>query len=233
MNETHLAYFGSLEAVSAEKARLVQALPAAQQGGTAILNYDDPWVRAMASRTSARVVTFGLNPNADLVAAGVEASPHGVSFTVYVRDFFPVPGFRGRRKLGVHLPLLGRHQVYAVLAAVAVGLVFDVSLEEALLALADVRPLPGRLNPLTGAGGCLSSTIPSVPALLRPWPRWTHLASMKVDGGLPSWATCWIWAALKPKPIGEWASVPRRCAISWWPRATGLHGSPGRRRQPV
>jgi Alr-MurF fusion protein len=150
INETHLAYLGSLEAIAAEKSRLVEALPAAAQGGVAVLNYDDPRVRAMADRTQARIVTYGLAPDADLVAGAVEAGPQGTSFTVFVKDFFPVPGLRGKRKLRVQISLLGRHHVYAALAAVAVGLVLGVPLDEALSALAAVRPLPGRLNPLPG-----------------------------------------------------------------------------------
>ncbi|MEJ2207865.1 MAG: alanine racemase [Anaerolineae bacterium] len=153
VNETHLDSFGSLEAIAAEKARLVEALPAADEGGLAILNYDDERVRTMASRTQARVITYGLNPDADLVAGAVEASPEGLSFTVFVKDFFPVPGWHGRRKLRVSLPLLGRHNVYAALAAVAVGLGSGISLPEALAALPEVSPLPGRLNPLPGRQG--------------------------------------------------------------------------------
>jgi alanine racemase len=51
--------------------------------------------------------------------------------------------------------LLGRHNVYAALAAIAVGLALDVPLEESVAALAGFRPLPGRLNPLPGIGGSL------------------------------------------------------------------------------
>jgi alanine racemase len=155
VNETHLAYMGSLDAIATEKGRLVEALPPAQAGGVAILNYDDARVRAMAARTQARVVTYGMDPDADLVAGYVEASPEGTAFTVFIRDFFPIPGYRGDRWLRVRLPLLGRHQVYAGLAAVAAGLALDVPLAEAMDALASVQPLPGRLNPLAGVNGSL------------------------------------------------------------------------------
>jgi alanine racemase len=155
VNETHVAYLGSIETIAAEKGRLVEALPPAEEGGVAILNHDDPRVRDMALRTQAQVVTYGLHPDADLVAGAVEAGPDGLVFTVYVKDFFPVPGWRGKRKLRVSLPLLGRHNVYAALAAVAAGLVLGVPLEEALAGLAGVDPLPGRLCPLPGVGGSL------------------------------------------------------------------------------
>ena len=166
VNEAHLAYLGSLEAIALEKGRLVEALPPREQGGTAVLNYDDPRVRAMGSRTQARVVTYGLDPGADLVAGGIEASPDGLSFTVFVTDFFPVPGLRGRRKLKVKLPLLGRHNVYAALASVAVGLVLGVPLEEALEAMVSLHSLPGRLNPLAGANRTriLDDTFSASPA---------------------------------------------------------------------
>jgi alanine racemase len=155
VNDTHLTYLGSLEAIATEKGRLVEALPPAQEGGLAILNYDDPRVRAMASRTEARVVTYGLDPDADLVAAAVEADAEGVSFTAFVKDFFPVSGQRRRRKLRARLSLRGRHNLSAALAAVAVGLALEVPLEEALEALAALEPLRGRLNPLPGVGDSL------------------------------------------------------------------------------
>jgi alanine racemase len=155
VNETHLAYLGSLAAIATEKGRLIEALPPAADGGVALLNYDDPRVRSMANRTLARVITYGLDPDADLVAGAVEADRSGLSFTVFVRDFFPGRSSRRRRKMRARLPLLGQHQLYAALAAVAAGLVLNVPLDEALAALAAARPLRGRLNPLPGINGSL------------------------------------------------------------------------------
>jgi alanine racemase len=149
INEAQLAYLGSLETIAQEKGRLVEALPPAEEGGVAVLNYDDPRVRAMAARTRARVITYGLDPDADLVAGAVNADADGVSFTVFI----PAPDWRGSRKLRVRLSLLGRHNVYAALAAVAVGLALEVPLAEALEALAAVQPLAGRLRPLAGLAG--------------------------------------------------------------------------------
>jgi alanine racemase len=168
VNETHLAYLGSLEAIAEEKGRLVESLPPAHDGGVAILNYDDPRVRDMALRTRAHVVTYGLDPDADLVAGAVAAGPDGLSFTVFVKDFVPIPGWKGRRKLRVSLPLLGRHNLYAALAAVAAGLALGVPLEEALGRLAGVAPLPGRLCPLPGIAESLllDDTFNASPASL-------------------------------------------------------------------
>ena len=60
--------FGSREAIAKAKGELVEALP---PDGTAVLNADDPQVAAMADRTVARVVRFGLGPGAEVRAEEV------------------------------------------------------------------------------------------------------------------------------------------------------------------
>jgi len=59
------------------------------------------------------------------------------------------------RFVGRWSPLLGRHQLYAVLVALAVGTHFEIPLAEALKALTTIAPLPGRMNPLNGVKGAL------------------------------------------------------------------------------
>ena len=60
VGHAHTGEFGGIEQVARAKGELPAALPAAGAGGVAILNADDPRVMAMAERTEARVVTFGL-----------------------------------------------------------------------------------------------------------------------------------------------------------------------------
>jgi UDP-N-acetylmuramoyl-tripeptide--D-alanyl-D-alanine ligase len=62
VGHAHAGEFGGLDQVALAKGELVEALPAAAAGGVAILNADDPRVLAMASRTTARIVTFSLQP---------------------------------------------------------------------------------------------------------------------------------------------------------------------------
>jgi UDP-N-acetylmuramoyl-tripeptide--D-alanyl-D-alanine ligase len=63
VGHAHAGEFGGLDQVARAKGELVEALPAE---GVAILNADDPRVLAMAARTAARVVTFGIAPHAPL-----------------------------------------------------------------------------------------------------------------------------------------------------------------------
>jgi len=100
---------GSLERIAQAKSELVEALPS---DGAAILNGDDPMVRAMASLTEARVLYYGLNPDNDLRASHIESRGlDGVRFRMHY----------GHETLHVKIPLLGRHSVHTALAAAAVG----------------------------------------------------------------------------------------------------------------
>ena len=73
-------YFADQAEVAQAKGELVEALP---PGGVAVLNADDPEVRAMASRTAARVITFGWAGQADVRAVGVRVDTAGrASFTL-------------------------------------------------------------------------------------------------------------------------------------------------------
>jgi len=152
VSHAHLAYLGSLDAIAQEKGRLVEALP---PDGTAVLNYDDPRVLAMRERTLARVITYGLSPDADLVASSIEPDHDGLHLTVH----FPgaigmgLPGYP--TKAEIRTRLIGRHHAYTVLAAIAVGSAYNVPWADIVDALEELRPGPGRLNPLEGVGGSL------------------------------------------------------------------------------
>jgi alanine racemase len=152
VNQAHLAHLGSLDAIAQEKGRLVEALPA---DGVAVLNYDDTRVREMAERTSARVVTYGQSPDADIVASDLRLDSDGLQFVVH----FPGVGGLGTpgypAKAEVRTCLLGRHQADTILAAIAVGLAHRIPWGDILDAVEDLRPGPGRLQLLPGAGGSL------------------------------------------------------------------------------
>ena len=167
VSAAHTATLGSVEDIALEKGRLVEALPA---DGWAALNADDPRVRAMAARTRARVIYYGLGPAVrdlggalHLWAEDIALTAEGTEFTLRVEDATqdattsnPCSNDLTRSSsLRVRLALLGRHNIFAALAALAVGLVRGVPLADAAAALAALRPLPGRLHPLAGAGGSL------------------------------------------------------------------------------
>lgn len=120
----HLSRIGSLGAIEAEKGRLVEGLP---PDGTAVLNADDPRVRGMASRTVARIVTYGFAADADIGAERVEtAGEAGMRFVLRTPA--------GRHPVAIST--LGRHAVHNALAAAAVGTIAGLSLDEIAVGLA-------------------------------------------------------------------------------------------------
>ncbi len=120
VGHAHAGEFGGLDQVARAKGELVEALPAAggtacgrPAGGVAILNADDPRVLAMAARTQARIVTFGVqDPDASVRAADVRLDDLGrPSFTLLTPEGFAP----------VTLRLHGAHNVPNALAAAALA----------------------------------------------------------------------------------------------------------------
>lgn len=124
----HVGEFGSREAIAVAKAELVQALP---PGGLAVLNADDPVVRAMASKTTARVQLVGTGPEADVRATEITLDERG-------RPSFAVAAPEGSAR--VTLPLHGEHHVGNALAVVATALECGMALADIVAALATAVP---------------------------------------------------------------------------------------------
>ncbi len=121
----HAERAGSQEAIARGKSELVQSLPPAPHG-VAVLNYDDPWIRPMASQTQAQIIYYGLNPHADLWADNIE----GLGLEgIRLRMHFHQEVFHLR------VPMIGRHSVHTVLLAAAVGLVENLSWQEIISGL--------------------------------------------------------------------------------------------------
>ena len=119
----HAERAGSQEIIAQGKAELVESLP---EDGVAILNYDDPFVRKMAERTKARVLFYGLSPEADLWADQVEGlGLEGIRFRLHYRN----------ETLHLRVPMLGQHSVHTALRAAAVGLADNLEWEEIISGL--------------------------------------------------------------------------------------------------
>ena len=113
----HLEHFpDGIAGIAAAKYELVAALP---EHGVAVLNFDDEYVAGFGRGMGERAVFFGMNPGAAVRAVLVtEVGAEGVVFTVEARG----------ERASVQLRLLGRHNVYNALAAIAVGIESGISL---------------------------------------------------------------------------------------------------------
>lgn len=126
----HLGEFGSREAIARAKGELVEVLPG---DGVAVLNADDPLVRAMAPRSgAARVVLFGEARDAEVRAEDVVLGPGG-------RPSFTLRTPQG--SAGVTLRLYGEHHVSNALAAAAVARELGMPADEIATALSEAEAL--------------------------------------------------------------------------------------------
>jgi len=137
LRNDHYSAFHGPRGAQAEKGKLVRRLP---PSGTAVLNWDDPLVRELADGTRARVLRFGRSSEAELRAIEVSSRwPDRLSFDLL---------HRGQRTR-VRTRLLGEHLLGSVLAAMAVGLVLDVPLLDAVAAVEAAQPTPRRMSVVT------------------------------------------------------------------------------------
>lgn len=121
----HLEMFGTVDDVARAKGELVEALP---PDGVAVLNADDERVRAMAARTSARVLTYGMAPKG---AADVRATDLELDALLRPRLVLHSPWGDAELALAVH----GAHQAANALAAAACALALGVDLDDVVEAL--------------------------------------------------------------------------------------------------
>ena len=128
----HLESFDSIAGIARAKYELIAALP---HGGTAVLNADDEYVCQFGRDLKGKVVMFGLKPTADVRAENIEVlGAEGTRFDLVSREM----------RQPVHSPLLGKHNVYNVLAAAAIALEHGITPSEIAEALPSLQPADKR-----------------------------------------------------------------------------------------
>src|SRR6202521_4525792 len=136
----HVGFLGSIEAVAAAKRELVEGLA---PGGLAVLNADDPRVRAM-SAVARRFTLFGASSDAGVRAERIRL--HGLEGSAFT---LVTP----RGKAEVYLRLPGEHSISNALAAAAVALEFEFDSPAIAAALHGFTPPARRMNIVTGRNG--------------------------------------------------------------------------------
>ncbi|OAR25397.1 UDP-N-acetylmuramoyl-tripeptide--D-alanyl-D-alanine ligase [Streptomyces sp. ERV7] len=192
----HIGEFGGREQIAEAKGELVEVLPA---DGCAVLNADDPLVRAMAPRTKARVLLFGEAEDADVRAENVRLTEAGQ------------PSFRLHTPSGcsdVTLRLYGEHHVSNALAAAAVAHELGMPVDEIALALSEAGTLSRwrmevteRPDGVTVVNDAYNANPESMRAALR------ALAAM--GKGRRTWAVLGPMAELGDESLAEHDAVGR------------------------
>ncbi len=138
LSRDHLDYHETMEDYAAAK-ELLFTWP---ELGMSVINADDAFGQSVMGKLKAQgkpVLTYGMN-HGDVRAIDLELHQRGLSMQVVTPDGNTV----------VNAPVIGRFNAYNVLAVLAALLALKVSLQDAVAAIAAIKPVPGRMQQFGG-----------------------------------------------------------------------------------
>mgnify|MGYP003756465755 CR=1 FL=1 len=133
---THLETFKNLDNIMKTKYELIEELPT---DGVAIFNYDDEHIKKLADKTFKEKILYGMEDREklDIFAEDVEVSERGSTFTI--KD-------KKGNSIRCTTKLLGKHNIYNILAGVCVALAMGLNFQEIKRGIEKIKPIPHRLN---------------------------------------------------------------------------------------
>ena len=136
LTSDHLDYHKDREAYFGAKAKLFLNLSA---DGTAIVNTDDPYGKKLAGISGGKITSYGIDAPADVMAVDIDLKLTHSTFVIKTQD--------------IHIPvetkLIGRHNVYNIVAAAAVCLKENIAPEAIAQGVAALAAVPGRLEQIS------------------------------------------------------------------------------------
>ena len=106
----------------------------------AVINQDDHYAADFKRATSQQVITYGIDQDADFVAKDIKLTANGTRFTLHT----------SKQQIEITTPLIGKFNVYNMLAAAATAYLSGVSLENITAALQQSKGIPGRFETVQG-----------------------------------------------------------------------------------
>src|ERR1035438_6041753 len=135
LTRDHLDFHGAMENYFAAKQTLFEGA-----GGPpprfAVLNRDDEYARKLKVDPKTEVLWYGLGHERDLRALHISSGFQGLRFDVQY----------GKLRFAVESPLIGRINVYNILAACGAGLSYGIAPEGIAQGIAGLRAVPGRFE---------------------------------------------------------------------------------------
>lgn len=145
LSQDHLDYHGTMERYfEAKKRFFTDILPQSKKDRRIkmIVNQDDPWGQRLLRVVNLPAFGFGIDTPCHVQAIHYECSLEGIRVEISA----------GSDRLLLTSPLIGRFNVYNVLAAVAAALALDIPPEEIVRGVAALAMVPGRLERVNKVG---------------------------------------------------------------------------------
>ena len=135
LTRDHLDFHGTMDAYAAAKQMLFDGA-GAQPPRYAVLNRDDENARHLKMQARTKVLWYGLGPEADLRPRHISSGFQGLRFDVQF----------GKTRFAVESPLIGKINVYNILAACGAGLSYGIPPETIARGIAALPAVPGRFE---------------------------------------------------------------------------------------
>jgi UDP-N-acetylmuramoyl-L-alanyl-D-glutamate--2,6-diaminopimelate ligase len=138
LSRDHLDYHKTMEAYFEAKSQLFRGLQKGRPGfgPTAVINTDDPRGQILSTLTQAAVLTYGLDASCQVRAESILADKTGIRATLITPW--------GERD--IQAGLIGKHNIYNILAAAGAAQSLNMSLDAVVEGLAQLSVIPGRLE---------------------------------------------------------------------------------------
>jgi UDP-N-acetylmuramoyl-L-alanyl-D-glutamate--2,6-diaminopimelate ligase len=138
LTRDHLDYHGNMDAYFKAKTRLFLSLEEKGRGpeSHAVINMDDPKGRELASMIQATLWTYGFDKTHRVHAEVLELDKSGLKFKLVTPA--------GERT--IRSTLLGRFNLYNMMAASAAGLALNISIDAIAEGIEALKAVPGRLE---------------------------------------------------------------------------------------
>ena len=139
LTNEHLDYHKDIKHYLHSKMKLFEKI---KKGGHAIINIDDGYANDIIEKVrlnkDVNIVTYGIEKKADVYAKDIDFGSLGLMFKLCSRFH--------RGAVNVNSSLIGRHNVYNILAAASCALTMGVDLSDIATAMKGISNLPGRLE---------------------------------------------------------------------------------------
>ncbi|HEX4912984.1 MAG TPA: UDP-N-acetylmuramoyl-L-alanyl-D-glutamate--2,6-diaminopimelate ligase, partial [Vicinamibacterales bacterium] len=137
LTRDHLDFHADMEAYFAAKRRLFEMLP---PGAPAVVNMDDPRGKSLVE-ISSRPITYAINAKADVMPGPIEMTLAGLRMDVSTPTGV----------IAITSKLVGRPNVYNILAATATAAALDVPHDAIARGIANLPGVPGRFEVVSQA----------------------------------------------------------------------------------
>ncbi|MBI4632948.1 MAG: UDP-N-acetylmuramoyl-L-alanyl-D-glutamate--2,6-diaminopimelate ligase [Deltaproteobacteria bacterium] len=145
LSQDHLDYHGNMENYFRAKKRFFEeVLPAGKKPGEhkMIVNGDDPWGRKLLDKMGTAALTYGIESRCDIAAESFSLSLEGIRANIRA----------GERSLAIVSPLIGKFNLYNILAAAGAAFSLDISDLHIREGIRNLHNVPGRLEKVSSEG---------------------------------------------------------------------------------